>query len=373
VYASLIGRPHSDLDTPAYCVDLDALEANIEAMAEFIRARGRAWRPHVKCHKIPAIAHRQLRFPNTIGVTAAKLSEAEVFLLAGIADVLIANVIVGPQKLERLAGLLRHGTPIVVVDHFAQAEALSEACHRRGARCRVLIEINIGLNRIGVRPGVDTFELARGISKLQGIQIAGIMGYEGHLLAIPDADEKRTKIQAAMALLMEMHTAIEADGIPLPIVSAGGTGSYQVTSQCPGITELQAGGGIFGDPYYTERCGVVGLAPALRLIATVISRSKLERAVLDCGRKAIHPDIHPPRVIGTTSGRPLNDAVVTAVNAEHMVLELGPQSQDLKIGDKVEIIPGYADHTTPLHDRLFGIRQGRVEIVWPIAARGCIQ
>lgn len=370
--AYLIGLHKRDLDTPALCVDLDVMQRNIDAMARRISSNGKQWRPHVKCHKIPAIAHLQMR-AGAIGMTAAKVSEAEVFIDAGIPDVLIANMIIGEMKLQRLATLTRRGNPMVAIDHFVQAEALDAICRQMGTTCRLLIEINIGLNRVGVRPGIDARELARGVSKLRHVRIAGIMGYEGHLLNIADADEKRSKILAAMDLLMEVKGTIESDGIPVEIVSAGGTGSYQITAECPGITELQAGGGIYADPYYLERCGVTGLEPALRVIASVVSRVKLERAVLDSGRKAIHPDIHPPKIAGQVSGRPLPDASVVQLSAEHATLELGPQSQDLKIGDKVELIPGYSDHTTPLHTHLYGLRGERVETVWPIAARGCLQ
>ena len=365
------GRPKAELDTPALCVDLDLMDANLREMGQCILSRGKQWRPHVKCHKIPAIAQRQIA-AGAIGVTAAKTSEAEVFVNAGITDVLIANIVVGAPKLERLIALLRHSDPIVVCDHYAQAEMLSTTCKAQGISCRVLMEINLGLNRVGVRPGVDARELAQAMSRLPHLMFAGIMGYEGHLLTIADADEKREKITSAMQLLTDMADAIRSDGIDVGIVSAGGTGSYQITADCPGVTELQAGGGIFGDPYYIERCGVTGLQPALRLITTVISRGKLERAVLDCGRKSLHPDVHPPRVASTVSGRPLPDAEVVQISAEHTTLELGPHSQDLTIGDKIELIPGYSDHTTPLHPVLYGLRGGVVETAWPIAARGCI-
>jgi D-serine deaminase-like pyridoxal phosphate-dependent protein len=372
VTAHLIGLHKRDLDTPALCVDLDVMQKNIDAMASWITSRGKQWRPHVKCHKTPAIGHLQMR-GGAIGMTAAKVSEAEVFVDAGIPDVLIANMIVGDLKLRRLAALTRRGNPIVAIDHFVQAEALDDVCRQAGTICRMLIEINIGLNRVGVRPGIDARELARGVSKLRHVRLVGIMGYEGHLLNISDAQEKRSKIAAAMDLLMEVKGSIESDGIPLGIVSAGGTGSYQITADSPGITELQAGGGIYADPYYLERCGVTGLEPALRVIASVVSRVKLERAVLDSGRKAIHPDIHPPQIAGLVSGRPLPDAAVVQLSAEHATLELGTQSQDLRIGDKIELIPGYSDHTTPLHTHLYGMRGDRVESVWPIAARGCLQ
>ena len=367
-----VGRPKSELDTPACCIDLDAMEANIHRMAGFIRERGKQWRPHAKCHKTPEIAQLQMR-AGAIGVTVAKVSEAEVYAAAGIRDILIANMIVGEPKLERVAALCRTADPIVACDHFVQAEALAEVCRRREVECRVVIEVNIGMDRVGIRPGADFRDLSRGIARLKGVRLAGIMGYEGHLLRVPDPDEKRERIAAAMALLVEQRDQLQADGLPCEIVSAGGTGSYQITADSPGITELQAGGGIFADPCYINQCGLAGLEPSLFVIATVTSRPKLERAITDAGRKTINPDLEPPVIKGTVSGRPLPDAEITGLSAEHGILALGPQSQDLRIGDKIELIPGYTDFTTPLHDRFYGIRNGIVETDWPIAARGCLK
>jgi D-serine deaminase-like pyridoxal phosphate-dependent protein len=233
--------------------------------------------------------------------------------------------------------------------------------------------VNIGMDRVGIRPGADFRDLVRGIAGLKGVRLAGIMGYEGHLLRIPDPAEKRERIAAAMALLVEQRDQTLAEGLPCEIVSAGGTGSYQFSAQCPGVTELQAGGGVFADPCYLNQCGVVGLEPALTVLATVTSRPKLERAVTDAGRKTINPDLEPPVIKGTVTGRPLPDAAITGLSAEHGTLSLGPASQDLRIGDKIEFIPGYADFTVPLHDRFFGLRGGIVEVEWPIAARGMLQ
>lgn len=370
--SSLVGTHKSELDTPAYCIDLDVLDANIRSMAAFHKDCGKAWRPHAKCHKSPPVAHLQLR-AGAIGVTVAKVSEAEVYAAAGIRDILIANMLAGRPKLERVAALCRIADPIVACDHFVQAEALAAVCRERGVTCRVIIEVNIGMDRVGIRPGSDFRDLARGIAGLKGVTLAGIMGYEGHLLRVESRAEKQERIQAAIGLLVEQRDLMQADGHACEIVSAGGTGSYQITANLPGVTELQAGGGIFADPYYVHRCGLTGLQPALSVIGTVVSRPKLERAVIDCGRKTLNQDIEPPTVKGTIRGRPLPDAVFTGLSAEHGILQLGPQSQDLKIGDKIEVLPGYADFTTPLHDCFLGLRNGVVETVWPIAARGMLQ
>ncbi|REJ71445.1 MAG: DSD1 family PLP-dependent enzyme, partial [Planctomycetota bacterium] len=243
----------------------------------------------------------------------------------------------------------------------------------RGVTCRMVIEVDIGLNRVGIRPGPDFLDLARGISKLEGVRLAGVMGYEGHLLRVEDPDEKRQKIDAAMALLVEQRDQMVSDGLNCEIVSAGGTGSYQYSADCPGITEMQAGGGIFADPYYVDAMGLKELRSSLRVLATVVSRPSLERAVTDTGRKTIHPDLAMPVARGRVNGRPLTDAVFTGLSAEHGVLKLGPDSQDLQIGDKIEVIPGYTDFTTVLHEHFYGLRNGVVETVWPIAARGKLQ
>ena len=368
----MYGRHITELDTPSLCIDLDTMESNLQSMARFIQECGKHWRPHVKCHKTPTIAHRQLA-AGAIGVTSAKVSEAEAFVRAGVPDVLIANMIFGEPKWERVASLCHWGDPIVACDHYTQAEGLATVCRRRGVECRVILEVNIGLDRVGVRPGADARDLARGIGRLKGVKLVGIMGYEGHLLTIPDAEEKQTKIRAAMDVLGEVRDQMLADGLCCDIVSAGGTGSYQITSHCDHVTELQAGGGIFADPFYRERCGVAGLTPALKLLATVVSRPKLERAILDTGRKTVHPDIHMPTVVQTVEGRPISDAKVTSLSAEHLTLELGPDSQDLKIGDRVILTPGYSDHTSVLHNEFICLRGDVVESVWPIAARGFLQ
>ncbi|MCA9053835.1 MAG: alanine racemase, partial [Planctomycetaceae bacterium] len=254
-----------------------------------------------------------------------------------------------------------------------QAEALSRVCQSIGVRCRVLIDVNIGMNRTGIRPGPDAIDLARGILTLPGVRLAGVMGYEGHLLILPDPEEKQRRIASVMGVLAEARDQLLALGVGTPIVSAGGTGSFQISANCDGPTEVQAGGGIFADPFYTDTCQVTGLSPSLTLLSTVVSRPKLERAVLDCGRKSLSADHYPPVIVGLAEGPPLPDATIALHSAEHLTLELGPQSRQLHIGDKVLIRPGYSDLTTVLHDRFYGIRDGRVEEIIPITARGALQ
>ncbi|MEW4489574.1 alanine racemase [Thalassoglobus sp. JC818] len=368
----MIGRHLSELDTPALCIDLDVLDENVRAMSTEIHDAGKAWRPHAKCHKVPEIALQELA-AGAIGVTAAKSSEAETFVENQIPDVLIANLIVGEQKLERIVRICRDGDPIVTCDHFVQAEALSDVCRQSGVICRVIVELDIGMNRVGVRPGPDADQLVRGIDRLPGVRLVGIMGYEGHLLTEPDPKRKRNRIGIAMSLLERQRDRMIRDGMCCDIVSAGGTGSYQVTAHLPAVTEIQAGGGIFGDPFYSEMCGVTGLKPALGVVATVVSRPSLMQAVLDIGRKSMHSEIYPPRISKLANGKELTDASINSFSAEHTVVELGPESRNLIIGDKVVVVPGYSDLTTLLYDRFYGLRDNSVERILPIVGRGKIQ
>jgi len=361
--ASLVVHRLADLDTPALCLDLDALEANIARMAAHTRAHQVDWRPHAKAHKCPQIALLEIA-AGAIGITCAKLGEAEVFAAAGIRDILIANQIVGPHKMSRLRALRQIANPIVCVDSFDHVVALSQAFADAPEPLRVLIEINVGLNRAGTAAGAPVVELARRIVDSPGLRLAGIMGYEGHLLNIPDADEKLSQIRDALAALPETKTLLEQAGIPCEIVSAGGTGSYEITPVCPGVTEVQAGGLVLMDAYYRHRCGVSGFEHALLVLAGVVSRPTPERAVIDAGRKCVHGDLHKPLVVGR------DDIEVSRLTAEHGDLTLAETARDLKIGDRLLLVPGYSDFTCVLHDEFVVLRGGVVVAIWPLAARG---
>lgn len=362
---SPIGSHKLDLDTPLLCIDLDVLEANIDSMATCMRERGKSWRPHQKCHKTPAIAWKQIA-AGAIGVTCAKVSEAEVMAASGIRDVLVANMIVGPRKWERVASLCRASDLKAACDDWAQVEPLAEACRRQGVVCRMVIELDLGMGRVGFRRGQDAIRLAERIDGLEGVELAGVMGYEGHLLDLTDQDEKRQRIEAAMAILVNCRDQLQAKGMACGIVSAGGTGSYQITSSCAGITELQAGGGIFADPWYRNMCQLQGLEYSLTVLATVVSRPTPDLAVLDAGVKTVNILEHPPLAVG-------EGIEVGTLHAEHCEIHLSGQATDLRIGDKVELIPGYSDLTTPLHDYFHGFRGDRLETVWPILGRGKLQ
>lgn len=363
---ALIGATKSELDTPVLCLDVEQFERNVQQMAAVVAAGGKAWRPHAKGHKTPAIAWREIG-EGAVGITCAKLGEAEIFAAAGVRNILVANVLAGPRKPDRVAALCRWADPIICCDHFVQAEPIAAACRRLGVTCRVLVDINIGMNRTGIRPGKDAVELAQAIDQLAGLELVGIMGYEGHLLKLNDPVEKSQRIRESISILESCRDSFVRHGLRCDNVSAGGTGSVHITSQCPAVTELQSGGGVFGDPMYTDLMGLQGCGAAVTVLSTVVSRPVLNRAVLDAGRKTTNPDLCPPKVKGYP------DAVIQFLSAEHCTLELGPESQALRIGDQVELIVGYVDFTTPLHDEFYVFRGPRLEAIWPIWARGRLQ
>jgi len=362
---SPIGRPLGRIDTPALVLDLDAFEFNVAKMAGHLRERGVAWRPHAKAFKSPAVAH-VLKKAGAIGVTVAKVSEAEVMAAGGVDDILIAHLVVGRSKAARLAALQRRADVKVTVDHVDHLAPLGRAAREAGVEIGVLVDVDLGMRRCGVASPDAAAVLAARVADTPGLRFDGVMGYEGHTLLIPDLDAKRAAVAESIARLNAAREAVEAAGRPCRIVSAGGTGSYQITADLPGPTELQAGGGVFACRYYTEMCQVTGHRPALSVLATVVGRPYPDRAILDIGLKSISEHRTPPVLVDYP------DARVLGLSAEHATVAVDPDSQ-LKIGQKVSVIPGYSDLTFVLHDRVVAHRGGLVESVWELSGRGKLQ
>ncbi|MEM3434037.1 MAG: DSD1 family PLP-dependent enzyme [Candidatus Methanomethyliaceae archaeon] len=359
-----IGRPAWDLDTPALLVDLAAMERNIVRTANVLRQAGVNWRPHIKSQKVPAIAHREIA-AGAIGVTCAKLGEAEVMVNAGIRNVLIANQIVGAQKIARLVQLCRHAEVIVAVDSLENALELSVAAKQAGVRISVVVEVDTGLERCGVKPGEPAVMLSQKIHECEGLRYMGLMAWEGPARRCKDPEERRKLCEKLVRpLTWTAHLCREA-GLPVEIVSCGGTGTEEFSSRIPGVTEIQAGGIVFHDMYYSALG--VDREFALTILSTVISRPSPTRIVTDAGRKAMSGELALPVPKGLTGVK----AVV--LTAEHSKIELEKPNLELKIGDKVEWIVGFADGTVHLHDEMYGVRDGIVEVVWPVPARSTMR
>lgn len=360
--SALVGLPKSALDTPVLLVDLDVMQANIERLAGACRGAGVSWRPHTKGIKVPAIAHKAL-LAGAIGVTCAKLGEAEVMAASGIRNILIANQIVGSQKIARLAGLQRHSEVKVLVDNPDNVAALASAAEAFRVRLRVLIEIDIGLKRAGVAPGRPAIDLAQQIAAHPSLELAGVAAWEGQATGIVDQGEKGSAVEKAVSMLTSTAELLRNQGFPIAIVSCGGTGTYPFTLRLPGITEIQAGGGIFSDVRYRTKFHV-DHPYALTLLSTVTSRPNDQRIICDAGKKAMSSDAAVPLPLG------LENVVDVSLSAEHARVELSRPNRSLQIGDKLEFVVGYSDTTVHLHDEIVGTRNDRVEIAWPILGRG---
>jgi D-serine deaminase-like pyridoxal phosphate-dependent protein len=349
------------LDTPVLWVDLDLMERNIANLSAFFRQAGVSWRPHIKGIKVPEIA-LQLVEAGAIGVTCAKLSEAEVMAGAGIRDILIANQVVGPIKAARLADLRSHADVIAAVDGIENAQEISQAASIAGVSVRIVVEVDSGMHRSGVQPGQPVVDLALRIAELPGLEVAGVMAWEGHVRRIEDPDEKKAMCLEAVGSLVESAEMIRKAGFEAPIVSCGGSGTHRITALIPGVTEIQAGGAIFSDVAY--RSWGVETDCSLFVRATVVSRPTETRVIVDAGFKAMNGWIAMPEPRGMPGAR------LTVLDAEHGIMELDNADVSLQVGDRIDFVVGYGDTTIYLHDHLLGMRDGKVETLWDIQARG---
>jgi D-serine deaminase-like pyridoxal phosphate-dependent protein len=353
-----------DLDTPCLTVDLDVFENNVRTC--FRRLAAVDVRPHLKTAKSPEVV-RLLLAAGAVGVCVAKVSEAEVMVAAGVEDVLITTEIAGPVKVQRLARMVS-GRPTarvrIVVDSFDGASAIDAALP---VPLETLIDVNVGQNRCGVAPE-DALALADRIKGLERLRLIGLQGYEGHVQHVRDPDERRRLCDASMGRLAQAADQLRAAGHAVDVVTTGGTGSAEFCAAHEAVTEVQPGSFAFMDADYLDTGGLP-YASSLVAVATVLSRPAADRAVIDAGLKTLSNDSGPARLVGAPGWRyqPAGD--------EHGVLtRVGEaDARELRIGDRVTLIPSHIDPTINLHDVMYAHRGGAVEAVWPVAARGKVQ
>ncbi len=367
------GRPVAALDTPALLIDLNRLEANIHQMMEQAHAWGLSLRPHCKTHKIPAIAHLQCA-AGAVGITVAKLGEAEVMAEAGIRDIFVANQIVGAAKVERLLALYRRTRLSVGLDDPRQAELLNEAFLQEPEPIDVWIEVDTGQRRTGVLPGEPAVALSLVVARYPKLRLRGIYTHEGHDYWVPDHAALAEAATNAQQVMVETASAIEAMLGARCAVSMGSTPSVINGMFRDGIDELRPGTYVYYDASmanvlgHTEWC-------AATVLATVVNRPAPGRAVVDAGGKVLSVDRRPAGTILHTPGYGLivghPTAILTSLSDEHGVI--GEGGDAFAIGDRIRIIPNHICPVSNLHDRVYGIRDDIVEVVWQVAARGRTQ
>jgi len=357
----LPGTPKAELDTPALLIDLDVMERNLETAAAFFRSVKADLRPHTKTSKCPIIARKQIE-AGAIGVCCAKVGEAEQMVFGGVENILIANQVVGRSKVARLMSLARRARMKVAVDDPQNVKDLSEAAQAFGADLDVLVEVNVGMDRCGVEPGQPVAELAKVVTRSKGLRFMGLMGYEGHLQNVTPFEKREAEAKKAMALLLQSKESVEKAGIPIEVVSAGGTGTYNITGRISGITEIEAGSYVFMDAAY--RKVLQDFECALTVLTTVISRPAPNRAVVDIGRKSISNDMGMPVVFNVPG------ATLVGLSEEHGTLTVEGDASQLRPGDKIEILPSHGDTTINIHSHYFATRKGKLEAIWEIVGRG---
>ena len=353
-----VGRAVADLDTPALLLDVDAARRNIERMARRMRALPAALRPHVKVHKSPILARLQVE-AGAIGVATATAWEAVVMARSGIQDVLVANEVVGPERLAALARAACDAHITVAADSRANLDALSAAAQQGGSEIGILVDVDVGLGRCGVRSATEAVALAQHLAGLPGLRFRGVMGYEGHCVTEPDRRRRSEQARAAMDYLGAVVDELDAAGFPSQVVSAGGTGTYDITGANPRVTEIQAGSYVCMDAFHASITPEFELA--LTVLATVVSRHG-DTVVLDAGRKSIGMEDMLPQVVG-------HEATPAFLHEEHAGFVVGAESP-LAVGDRVQLMTGYSPLTVVLHDAYYVVSDSVVVDVWPILARG---
>lgn len=346
------------LDTPQLLIDLDTVDANLERMFSAYRNRRVNVRVHFKSLKCGGLA-KYIAAHGGGTFLCAKLNEAEVLVDAGLTDVFVANQIVGPIKLRRLAELAKRAKICVCVDDSRNVVEMAAAARAANATIGVLVEVNIGMNRCGVEPGEPALALARQIHGQTGLRYLGLQGYDGHLQQIADAGERRTKCNTGLEPLILTRRLIEAAGIPVEVVTGAGTGTGEYVGAHEGITEIQPGSFVLMDKAYHQIRPEFGCA--LSILATVISKSP-GRYVLDAGSKAISQDFGTPAIKGRPTDR------VAKLSEEHTKVESADAA--VNVGDRLEVIPTHCCATMNLHRACVAVRKVNIEARWPIEASG---
>ena len=356
-------RTIDEIDTPAAIIDLDLVKQNIKTLEDFVRFRPVHARPHAKTHKTPAIGRLQVE-AGAVGLTCAKVGEAEAMVDGGIEDVLIANQVVGPIKIERMCRLAQRARVAVEVDDPANVDEISAAARRHGVTIDVVVEIDVGGPRAGVPPYEPALALARRVMDRPGLEFTGLMAYEGHTVGIVDRDERAAAARAALAPVIETRELFESEGIPVREVTGGATNTFDITGAINGWTELQAGTYVTMDAWFRPHAGHA-FTQAFWILTSVTSRAKPGYVHLDGGRKSIAFEPSGFPVIDDPEG-----LEIEVVAEEHLHVKMHDGAPDLRPGDQVRVTPWHGCGTFNLHDTLYVLQDDEVVDIWPISGRG---
>ncbi|MEY8799888.1 3-hydroxy-D-aspartate aldolase BhcC [Leisingera sp. XS_AS12] len=364
------GMDEADIQTPALVLDLDALERNIKKMGDYAKAHGMRHRVHGKMHKSVDVAKLQEKLGGAVGVCCQKVSEAEVFARGGIKDILVSNQVRDPLKIDRLARLPKLGArTIVCVDDIDNVADLSAAAQKHGTELEVFVEIDCGAGRCGVTTTEAVVEIAKAVNAAENLKFSGIQAYQGAMQHMHSYEDRKAKLDIAIAQVADAVEGLKKEGIECELVSGGGTGSYYFESNSGVYNELQCGSYAFMDADYGRILDKDGnridqgeWENAFFLLTQVMSHAKADKAIVDAGLKAQSVDSGLPFIFGR------DDVAYIKCSDEHGVVS--DPTGALKVGDKLRLVPGHCDPTANVHDWYVGVRNGKVECVWPVSARG---
>ncbi|WP_171229407.1 3-hydroxy-D-aspartate aldolase BhcC [Ruegeria sp. HKCCA4008] len=364
------GMDEADIQTPSLVLDLDALERNIKKMGDYAKAHGMRHRVHGKMHKSVDVAKLQEKIGGAVGVCCQKVSEAEVFVRGGIKDVLVSNQVRDPAKIDRLASLPKLGSRIIVcVDDLDNVADLSGAAVDHGTQLEVFVEIDCGAGRCGVTTTSDVIEIAKAVEAAENLKFTGIQAYQGAMQHLDSYEARKEKLDTAISMVKDAVKGLKAEGIECELVSGGGTGSYYFESNSGVYNELQCGSYAFMDADYGRILDKDGnridqgeWENAFFILTSVMSHAKADKAIVDAGLKAQSVDSGLPVIFGR------DDVEYIKCSDEHGVV-MDPNGV-LKVNDKLRLVPGHCDPTANVHDWYVGVRNGKVETVWPVSARG---
>lgn len=362
-----VGMALEDVATPALIIDLDAFEANVKVMGEFIRKQSIRHRAHAKTHKSADIALYQIEHGGACGVCCQKVSEAEAIVAGGVQDVLISNQVVDPRKIDRLARLAAKARLLVCVDDAGNIDDLSAAATRHDVTIECLVEIDCGADRCGVEWGAPVVGLAKKIAASDGLKYSGLQAYQGPAQHLRDYSARKAAIDIAISQVTDTLEMLEAEGIKSDTVGGAGSGSYYFEGSSSVYNELQCGSYIFMDADYgqikNEAGGFISeFKNSLFILTAIMSKTKPGKAVCDAGLKVQSVDSGLPVIFGR------DDIEYIKCSDEHGVIS-DPHNR-LKLNDRLMLIPGHCDPTCNVHDWYVGVRNGVVECLWPVTARG---
>lgn len=362
-----VGMDLAQVCTPALIIDLDAFEANVETLRARLRMAGVRHRAHAKTHKSVDIARYQIEHGGACGICCQKVAEAEVMVAGGISDVMVSNQVTDPGKIDRLARLAQSARILVCVDDATNVETLSAAAQRHGVEIECLVEIDCGAGRCGVEPGSAALDIAQEISTSDGLKFAGLQAYQGAAQHIRDYDERRRRLDSTIGQTRDTVELLAQAGLHCDIVAGAGTGSYYFEAASGIYNEMQCGSYIFMDADYQRVLAESGeriseFSNSLFIWTSIMSKTRDFEAVCDAGLKVMSVDSGLPVVFGR------DDIEFGTISDEHGVI--ADPHNHLRLNQKLKLVPGHCDPTCNLHDWYVGIRDDKVECLWPVSARG---